>query len=264
MPNLGLQLSRTSNVVPSEGISIPPFAPTDLEGLFEWFLADEGTLNSVDPDVPAIPATADFQIPEPETTVTRWVNRVSSGVNANQTTLNYQPVLFQQEFTLVRYLQFNGDFLRLVYPTAINPPLSYYFFGNVGVGSNIYLMNRATSTLAARNSVEQTGGTLRLRASTSVDSGLNVNFSFFVGCGVLNGDGTGVAGVSSSLQNYDEVSLSGLGTSLSSSTTNLLGAANTSGGNSNSLIAEYLCYNQAHNEADRLKVVNYLKSKYLI
>lgn len=246
MPNLGLQLNRTSNSFLSGEVA---FSPSDLSGLFEWFSADSGALTSLDPDVLA----------EPNDTITSWVNKVSSGVNANQTTANLQPTLKTDAFGT--YVEFGGDALTLVYPSANNPPLSYYWVGSFGTGAQ-YLVNRNSSgSLSGRNALTQESGTIRLRASTSASSGFTLN-NVSVVCGVLEGGGTGVVGFGTNQEAYTEVNLSPLGTLSATSTTNVLGSSSTTGANSNCRIYEFLAYNQAHNEADRLQVVNYLRGKY--
>jgi len=245
MPNLGLNLSRTANSAIS---GETPFSPLDLPNLFEWFSADHGALKTVDPDVLAL----DFQA------VTRWVNKAPSGVNANQLSAATQPIY--RELGGFSFLDFKGDVLQLDYPAAINPPLSYYFVGFFGAG-NAYLVNRATNTLSARNTLFNSGGTIRLQASTAVNSGVSISNEAVV-CGVLEGGGTGLVGKAENLGLYSETTLSGLGTTASTQLTNFLGGATNVGGNSNCGIYEFLAYNQAHNATDRLKVVNYLRGKY--
>lgn len=226
-----------------------PFAPSDLSGLFEWFSADSGTFIYVTPVVSA----------QEGDRVTRWVNKVASGADANQTTENLQPTLKSDVFGT--YLEFLGDVLTLSYPSAVNPPLTYYWVGSFGAGTN-YLVNRNSSgTFTGRNALTQESGTLRLRASTSASSGFTANDASVV-CGVLEGDGTGVVGLGYNLGAYTEVNLSNLGTLTATSLTNILGGSSITGANANCRIYEFLAYNQAHNEADRLQVVNYLREKY--
>ena len=240
------------------------FSPSDLSGLFEWFSADEGALTSLSPDVLANIGDG----------VTRFTNKVSGGQNANQTDALRQPIY--GEDSRGKYLEFTNlsDVLNIDRKDSddINPPLTYYGVCAFTESAASFLINRGLNP-NNRNALyqRQSGEVLALRASTEVASTLSVDVqdnvgNVFVVCGVLNGDGTGLVGRGSVSNQtniaYAEESLSGLGTGTTTQSVYRLGASNSAGGGSLSFLYEFIAYNQAHSEADRLKVVNYLQDKY--
>lgn len=171
MPNLGLQLSRTSNLFLSEdegGIPQPP----DFANLIGWFTVKYGVESSV-----GVPAT-------PNDTVARWLNGVSGQPHLTQTTANLQP-LASGFGAVVDGVTFNpnssatGDVMAM---TDMNPILSqdysYYLkFGSieisgervmVGLGSSPTI-NRGTFALDSNNYYVNNAGGKRI---SSLGTGL--------------------------------------------------------------------------------------------
>lgn len=205
-------------------------------------------------------------------TVAAWRNRVSGGQDAIQTTGNRQPTF--KEDSRGKYLEFTfaNDVLSInKRVNNINPPLTYYGVCSFADGATSYLIVRSNLP-NTRNALYQRSldENLTLRASTEVASTLSVNpgveRNVFVVCGVLNGGGTGLVGrgsISNSVNvAYAEQSLTGLGTSSTTQSVYHLGAGSSTGSNAIERIYEFIAYNQAHSEADRLKVINYLQAKY--
>jgi hypothetical protein len=257
MPNLGLQLASTNVKGTQESV---PFSPSDLNGLFEWFAADYGVLNSVDPNVSATNGQY----------IRRWLNKVSGGVNAEQTSASLQPNY--ETGSSRTSINFRGTVSTrfTIASGVVNPPLTYYaVFHNLnGVYQDV--INRNTSSGRWRSAFGDTEGFPYIRQfsnstfpSDGVASITTGNDVKMVLCGSLNGSGNGfIKRVTSSEDNEQSMSVT-TGTTIS--ITSILGSKGWDTTNTGvEKLYEFLCYNVEHEESQRNKVIAYLRSKHSI
>lgn len=257
MPRLGLGLGL-GNLIgrPSIGGSVIPFAPTDLPNLELWLDANEGVLNSVEPDVEA----------SNNETVEQWNNKASNKPNLSQATEGSRPI-FKSDVNGRKAVSFNGDALFDSNFSTFEQRYSYYLvantLGGAGSGSDLRTAIRlGTSTLASRGrfgatitNIAASNGTLKNSTILKTSSGCVWSARFNVSIGQVTVG-----------KNLTSEILTAIGTFSSGESTIVIGALSTSGSSTPivSDFSEVLVYNAYHDEVTANQVINYLIQKWNI